>query len=549
LTKFDTPIDTIYKEKHNTGIKKPQINIKNCEVSMYPGHWSTIFPDKPAVVQSQTGEQLTYWELDQRSNQLAQLMWSMGLRKGDHISIFLENDIRYFEVIWAALRSGLYLTTVNRYLTDEEAAYIINNSESKLVVTSNYLADVALKLPPLCPIVKKWLMTDRAESPFESYEEALSSFPSACLDEEPAGAFMLYSSGTTGKPKGILKPLSDKLISERLQVGGLQQGLWGFNEHTVYLSPAPLYHSAPAGFSTATQALGGTVIMMPGFNEIKALEAIEQYSVTHSQWVPTMFSRLLKLTEPERSRYDLSSHKVAIHAAAPCPRQVKQQMLDWWGPIIYEYYGGSELNGLTHVTPEAWLTRPGTVGTAVLGVIHICNEEGVELAAGEQGLVYFEMPTVPFEYLKDKAKTKDAQHPQHENWSALGDVGYVDEKGYLFLTDRASFMIISGGVNIYPQEIEDIMIMHAKVADVAVVGVPNEEMGEEVKAVIQLEPGVDRSDTLIAELLAYAREHIAHYKCPKSIDFDDKLPRLPTGKLYKRLLKDRYWGKSDTRIV
>ncbi len=517
---------------------------------MYPGHWSKIFPEKPAVIHSQTGEQLSYRELDQRSNQLAQLMWSLGLRKGDHISIFLENDIRYFEVIWAALRSGLYLTTVNRYLSDEEAAYIINNSESQLVVSSDYLADVARKLPAQCPSVKKWLMTGMPEAPFENYEDSLNYFPATMLDEEPAGAFMLYSSGTTGKPKGILKPLSSNLISDSAsQVGALQRGLWGFDESTVYLSPAPLYHSAPAGFTTATQALGGTVIMMPGFNDVGALEAIDQYKVTHSQWVPTMFSRLLKLPESVRTRFDLSSHKIAIHAAAPCPRQIKQQMLDWWGSIIYEYYAGSEVNGLTHVSPEAWLTRPGTVGNAVLGIIHICDEDGVELAVGEPGLVYFELPTVAFEYLKDDAKTKEAQHPQHSNWSALGDVGYIDKDGYLFLTDRASFMIISGGVNIYPQEIEDVLIMHPKVADVAVIGVPNEEMGEEVKAVVQLEAGIDPENGLSQELMNYARESIAHYKCPKSVDFTEALPRLPTGKLYKRLLKDRYWGRKETKIV
>lgn len=289
--------------------------------------------------------------------------------------------------------------------------------------------------------------------------------------------------------------------------------------------------------------------MMPRFSELEALKAIQDYKVTHSQWVPTMFSRMLKLEESERIQFDLSSHKVAIHAAAPCPRQVKQKMFDWWGPILYEYYGGTELNGFTHVTPEAWIERPGTVGQSLLGVIHICDEDGIELPNGEAGLVYFELPEMPFAYLKDSAKTKDAQHPEHANWSALGDVGYVDDDGFLYLTDRATFMIISGGVNIYPQEIEDALVMHPKVADVAVIGVPNEEMGEEVKAVVQLVGGADADESLQEELMAYAREHIAHFKCPRSVDFEEKLPRLPTGKLYKRLLKDRYWGKTDSKIV
>ncbi len=517
---------------------------------MYPGYWSTVFPDKAAVVHAGTGESVSYKELDDRSNQFAQYMWSLGLRRGDHLAIFMDNDVRYFDVVWAALRSGLYLTTVNRYLTDEEAAYIIDNSESEVLVSNSSMADVALNLPKMCPGVKKWLMTGETAAGYESFDEVISSYPAEKLAVEPAGSFMLYSSGTTGRPKGILRPLADALVSEDAgPTSVLQQTLWGFDENCVYLSPAPLYHSAPVSFCTATQALGGTVIMMPRFNEIEALRAIQDFKVTHSQWVPTMFSRMLKLEESARLEFDLSSHKVAIHAAAPCPRQVKQQMFDWWGAIIYEYYGGTELNGFTHVTPEAWLTRPGTVGQSLLGTIHICDDDGREVANGEPGLVYFELPEMPFEYLKDKEKTKDAQHPEHSNWSALGDIGYVDDEGFLFLTDRATFMIISGGVNIYPQEIEDALIMHPKIADVAVVGVPNEEMGEEVKAVVQLETGIEPGSGLEEELMAYAREHIAHYKCPRSIDFEAELPRLPTGKLYKRLLKDRYWGKKDTRIV
>ncbi|HIG44487.1 MAG: AMP-binding protein [bacterium] len=517
---------------------------------MYPGHWSTVFPDKAAVIHAGTGQTVTYKELDDRSNQLAQLMWSLGLRKGDHISIFMENDVRYFEVVWAAFRSGLYLTTVNRYLTDEEAGYIIENSESRLVVTSNYLSEIANNLHQFCPDVERWLMVGDATEGYEDYEAAIAEFPAEKLPEEPAGTFLLYSSGTTGRPKGILRPLSGTSITDDAgPIGALQSVLWGFDENSVYLSPAPLYHSAPVGFCIGTHTLGGTVIMMPRFNEVEALRAIERYQVTHSQWVPTMFTRLLKMDAAERANYDLSSHKVAIHAAAPCPRKVKQQMFDWWGSIIYEYYGGTELNGFTHVTPEAWLTKPGTVGQSLLGVIHICDEDGKELPNGEPGMVYFELPEMPFEYLKDAAKTKDSQHPQHSNWSALGDVGYVDDDGFLFLTDRATFMIISGGVNIYPQEIEDAMIMHPKIADVAVFGVPNEEMGEEVKAVVQVEAGIVPDDALAEELMAYAREHVAHYKCPRSVDFEEELPRLPTGKLYKRLLKDRYWGKKDTRIV
>ncbi|HBP15166.1 MAG: AMP-binding protein [Pseudomonadota bacterium] len=517
---------------------------------MYPGHWATIFPDKPAAIDTANGETVTYRELNDRSNRLAQLMWDRGLRQGDHVSIFMENNLAYFEVLWAALRSGLYFTSVNRYLTTEEAGYIIDNSESQALITSIGVAEVAEGLAAFAPNCQTWLCVGGSLEGYEDYEDGINSHPAQPLEQEPAGTFMLYSSGTTGRPKGILRPLPEGLISSADNlVGGLLGGLWQFDENVVYLSPAPLYHSAPLSFSSGTQALGGTVVMMHRFDPIQALQAIEDYQVTHSQWVPTMFTRMLKLPEADRSGFDLSSHKVAIHAAAPCPPDVKRQMFDWWGPIVYEYYGGTELNGFTHCGPEEWLAHPGTVGRSLLGTIHICDEDGTELPNGEQGIVYFEMETMPFEYLKDAEKTREAQHPKHANWTALGDVGYVDDEGYLYLTDRATFMIISGGVNIYPQEIEDAMIMHDKVADVAVIGVPNAEMGEEVKAIVQPADGVQPDEDLAEELLGYARERIAHYKCPKSVDFRDELPRLPTGKLYKRLLKDEYWGKTGSRIV
>ena len=288
---------------------------------------------------------------------------------------------------------------------------------------------------------------------------------------------------------------------------------------------------------------------MPRFDPVQALASIEKYKVTHSQWVPTMFNRMLKLPVEERNAFDLSSQRVAIHAAAPCPLEVKKQMFDWWGKVLYEYYAGTEANGFAHAGPDEWLANPGTVGKALAGTIRICDDNGDEVPAGETGLVYFEQEEMGFRYHKDEAKTKEVQHPSHPNWTALGDVGYVNEDGYLFLTDRATFMIISGGVNIYPQEIEDALTVHPKVADVAVIGVPNPEMGEEVKAVVQAVEGQVTDASLEEELLAYARERIAHYKCPRSVDFVDELPRLPTGKLYKRILKDKYWGKGDSKIV
>ena len=521
---------------------------------MYPGKWATEFPDKPAVIHSATGEQTTYRELNDRSNQLAQFFAAKGLKPGDHVALFIENDIRFYDVVWAALRSGLYLTTVNRYLTAEEAGYIVDNCEAQILITSSYLAKTARDILPHAPNCHTRLVVRSNDDPqvegFDDYFETLAKHPAQPLTEEPMGSFMLYSSGTTGQPKGIKRPLTGNWVGdENVGNGALQKMLWGFGPDTVYLSPAPLYHSAPLAFSTAVQTLGGTVVVMPRFDPVHALESIDKYKVTHSQWVPTMFTRLLKLTVEERQSFDLSSHKVAIHAAAPCPLEVKKQMFNWWGEVLYEYYAGTEANGFAHAGPAEWLANPGTVGKALAGALRICDDDGNELPVGETGLVYFEQEEMSFSYHKDAAKTKAVQHPQHPNWSALGDVGYVNDAGYLFLTDRATFMIISGGVNIYPQEIEDAMVMHEKVADVAVIGVPDAEMGEAVKAVVELEQGQQANDTTAAELLAYAREHIAHYKCPKSVDFIDAMPRLPTGKLYKRVLKDQYWGTGQSKIV
>ena len=517
---------------------------------MYPGIWAEQNPDHPAAIDIATGKILTYKQLDDQSNQFAQLMYDRGLRENDHVSIFMDNQLDYFVVVWAALRSGLYLTTVNRYLTSEEAAYIVDNSESKVLVAAHNLSDVAVNLPSLASNCESFLSVGGDIDGYQSFESAISQYPAERLAKQPSGTLMLYSSGTTGRPKGILRPRPDGDIDKAINpMQGLLTMLWQVDQSTVYLSPAPLYHSAPIGFCVGIHSSGGTVVMMRRFDEVLALEAIEKYRITHSQWVPTMFTRMLKLPKDEREGFDLSSMKVAIHAAAPCPLEVKKQMMDWWGPIIFEYYGGTELNGFTHASPQEWLDHPGTVGKSILGIIHICDEDGNELPNGTSGIVYFELPAMPFAYLKDEAKTKEAQHKDHSNWSTLGDVGYLDDDGYLYLTDRATFMIISGGVNIYPQEIEDSMILHDDILDVAVIGVPNQEMGEEVKAIVQLRDNIEPSDEKAAELLSWTRERIAHYKAPRSIDFRDELPRLPTGKLYKRLLKDEYWGKTGSRIV
>jgi fatty-acyl-CoA synthase len=516
---------------------------------MYPGAHAKTQPDKPALIMGRSGEIVTYAELDARSNRLARLLRANGLRPGGHVAIFMENNPRYPEVYWAAIRSGLCLTTVSRHLSADEAAFIIADCGAEALITSRALADVADRLLPRIPKCRLRLMSDGAAEGYDAYEEAIASQPAEPLATQPMGITMLYSSGTTGRPKGVKRPLPDRSVEESDPTVLLIGALFGFGPESIYLSPAPIYHAAPLGFSMALQGLGATVVMMEQFDPREALRCIEAYRCTHSQWVPTMFTRMLKLPEEERRRHDVSSLRGAIHAAAPCPIQVKEAMIGWWGPIFQEYYGGTELNGLTFIDSSDWLEHRGSVGRAMLGTLHICDEAGTELPPGENGIIYFEREEMPFEYYNDPEKTRDSQHPQHPNWSTLGDMGRLDEEGYLYLTDRKDHMIVSGGVNIYPAEIENVLVTHPKVIDVAVIGVPNEEFGEEVKAVVQPIEGVSGSPELAEELSRFVRERIAHYKCPSSIDFEAKLPRLSTGKLYKRLLRDRYWSGHDTRIL
>ena len=510
---------------------------------MYLADHARLTPDKPAMISARTGEAVTFAQLDERSIRLARFLKGRGIERRGHIAILMENNLAFMDPVWAAFRSGLYVTAVNRYLPPDEVAYIVNDCGASAIITSFEKRETAAALAALMPNCPIRLMVDGVIDGWESYEAALASVSGEPLDEEWIGDSMLYSSGTTGRPKGILRPLADVSAAEGFAIRQ-QVNRYGLGSDTVYLSPAPLYHAAPLGYVLAVQSWGGTVVMMEKFDAEQALALIESHRVTHSQWVPTMFVRMRKLPEDARTRYDLSSHRVAIHAAAPCPVEVKREMIEWWGPILFEYYAGTESSGSTFITSEDWLTHPGSVGRAALGVLHICDETGRELPVGETGLVYFERETPTFEYHNDPDKTRAARHPDHPGWNALGDVGYLDEEGYLYLTDRQAFMIISGGVNIYPQAIEDALITHPKVADVAVFGVPHEEMGEAVKAVIEPAPGHDANDALAAELMAFARSRLAAYMAPRSIEFIDEMPRLPTGKLYKRLLKEKYWSGS-----
>jgi long-chain acyl-CoA synthetase len=496
-----------------------------------------------------TGETVTYAELDARTNRLAHLLRAHGLQRLDHYAIFMENNNRYLEACGAGERAGLYYTCVNSFLTPDELAYIVNNSESKALITSRAKRDVALQAIAQCPKVKLCLIVDGTgdDGPFVDYAQAVSKYPATPIADEWLGTPMLYSSGTTGRPKGILRPLPENPPSEPLPLFHFLNKLWRYRDGMTYLSPAPLYHSAPQAAVSLTIRNGGTAVIMEHFDPEQYLALIEKHRITHSQLVPTMFSRMLKLPEEVRRRYDLSSLEIAIHAAAPCPAQVKEQMIAWWGPIIHEYYGATEGLGFTACDTAEWLAHRGSVGKVLLGDLHILDENMQPCPKGQPGEIWFKTAS-PFEYFNDPEKTQSARSPDG-SMSTVGDVGYVDDDGFLYLTDRSTFMIISGGVNIYPQECENLLITHPKVADAAVFGVPNADLGEEVKAVVQPVPGVAAGPELEQELIAFCQKHLAKIKCPRSVDFTDAMPRLPTGKLYKKPLREKYWAGHRSRIV
>jgi len=504
---------------------------------MHPFHHAAATPDKPAVIVAETGAVVTYAELEAASNRAAHAFRARGLTAGDRVAFMLENVPEYFALVWGAHRAGLYFVAVSSKLTKPEIAYILADSGAKLLIASAGLGPIEIDGAFMR------FSLGGAIAGFEPWEAEVAGQPETRIADETAGTATLYSSGTTGRPKGIVPGAIDPAIDAVTPLTMLAHGFFGLGPGSIYLSTAPLYHAAPLGWTMALQKLGGTVVLMKTFDAKAALAHIERYRCNAGQFVPTHFVRMLKLPEDVRAKYDVSSMKCAIHAAAPCPVPVKRAMIDWWGPVLDEYYAGTEANGFTAIKSADWLTHPGSVGKAIgAATLRIADEDGNEVPPRTEGAVWFEGPH-SFEYHNDPGKTAESRNAH--GWSTLGDVGWVDEDGYLYLTDRKSFMIISGGVNVYPQEIENHLVTHSKVADVAVVGAPCAEMGEQVVAVVQTAAGVAASDELAAELIAYCRTALSGVKTPRRVDFMAELPRHDTGKLYKRMIRDAYWAKEN----
>lgn len=510
---------------------------------MHPRLIAQTYPERPAYIIAETGESISYGELEARANQIAHVYRQSGLQNGDHIAILLDNDVMMPLVVWGAQRTGLLFTCISTHLNQDDVAYIINDCQAKVLVSSSVLLAEFDELKSVIPGVGRVLLVDGSDVLGDDLQALAAGAPVQPVQDESPGVDMLYSSGTTGRPKGVATaPYSDNVLEMLPALAGLAH-LYGFDHETVYLSPAPLYHAAPLRFNMIVMSNGGTCIIMRKFDPERALALIEQYRVTHSQWVPIMFSRMLKAGLAADNPYDLSSHRLALHAAAPCPIEVKQAMLAWWGPIIEEYYSSTEGIGFTTINSADWLAHPGSVGRPVFGEIHILDEQGQALPVGTPGLVYFANGP-RFTYFGDAEKTASAT--SSEGWLTVGDIGYVDSEGFLYLTDRQSFMIISGGVNIYPQEVENALMSHPAIKDVAVFGVPSEQFGEEVKAVVEpLNKLIDR-EPLAADIMAFCRARLSAIKCPKSIDFIDNMPRLPNGKLFKKDLRARYQSSKPT---
>lgn len=504
----------------------------------HPGVFAQKTPNKPAIIMGGSGQQISFGEFEEISCQIAHMMCQNGLSKGDRVAVLLENHPLYMPIAWGVFRAGLRFVAVATHLTQKEIDYILNDSGAALFITSKAMEKTVLSLQMKNISSENRFVTDGEIRGFNNLQERLSKQEKTETIDQVEGIEMLYSSGTTGMPKGILKPMPTGTFGVPSDGYKLTAKIYGFDEKTIYLSTAPQYHAAPLLFSLRTLRFGATVVIMEKFDAETSLRLIQKYKITHSQWVPTMFIRLLQLPEHTRLKYDLSSLNCVIHAAAPCPVEIKQQMLDWWGPIIWEYYGGSEGNGLTVIDSKEWLLQKGSVGKAKIGRIRICGDDGEELAVGETGLIYFSEGPI-FEYNNDRIKTAESRNQY--DWSTMGDIGHINEGGYLFITDRKANMIISGGVNIYPQESENRLLSHPEIRDVAVIGVPNSDFGEEVKGIVQLINPEKAGEDLAQELIEFCWETVSKIKSPRSIDFVTDLPRRENGKLYKKLLKQQYW--------
>jgi acyl-CoA synthetase (AMP-forming)/AMP-acid ligase II len=503
----------------------------------HPRQYAETAPDRPAAIDAASGEVRTYRELDQRANRFAHALRAAGLQTGDHIAIVLDNRLEMFDALWGGMVSGLYVTPVNWHLAHDEVEYIVDDCGASALVVA---ADATDAVAGLGGDARKLRFTvGRALPGFDDFETVLAAQPTEPIADEAEGSWMFYSSGTTGRPKGIKPPTIGTPLGAPNGFSMLVGGLFGIGEGSTYLCPAPLYHSAPAGWSTTSQRLGATVVFMHSFDAEQCLATIERYRVTHVQFVPTHLVRILKLDPEVRAKYDLSSLEVIVHAAAPCPPDVKRGAIEFFGPILHEYYAGSEGGGFCYINSEDWLAHPGSVGKPLMGAAHVTDEDGNELPNGEPGQIWFESEH-RFEYHGDRQKTAEAWDDR--GWMTLGDVGYVDDEGYVYLTDRVSNMIISGGVNIYPRETEDVLIGHPAVHDVAVIGIPHPDMGEAVRAVVQLTEPVDDEEAMADELIQYCRERLSHFKCPTSVVFVDQLPRLPSGKIAKRMFSDEVRG-------
>ena len=500
---------------------------------MHPATHAATQPDMPAIVMAGSGATMTYAGLEARSNQVAHLLRAQGLRRGDTIVVWLDNCLDFLPICWGAQRAGLVFVAMSTKLTLDEAAYIVADSGALAVFAGARFAAIAAGLPPTAG--RYAVGGDIAG--WTGFEAAAAAQPETPITDQSPGRDMLYSSGTTGRPKGVRGPLPEGEIDSPDALLGLVGALYSFGPGMTYLSPAPLYHAAPLRYCMSGHRYGATVVVMERFDPETYLALVEKHRITHSQLVPTMFVRMLKLPDDVRAKYDLSSLKVAIHAAAPCPVDVKQAMLDWWGDVIFEYYSATEGAGFTAISPQEWRAHPGSVGRSLLGEIRVLGDDDEIVGPNTTGRIYF-AGGPGFSYHNDAEKT-EASRTAHG--CTFGDIGHVDDDGFLYLTDRAAYMIISGGVNIYPQEAENVLTMHPAVADVAVFGVPDAEMGEAVKAVVQPRDPAAAGPELAAELIAFTRARLSHVKCPTSVDFLDELPRHDTGKLYKRLLRDRYW--------